>query len=106
MAAQAAKSLQLRPELAFGRVEGGILPLCLTGDWQLKSGLPTPVAVEKQLGSVGEVRRLTLDASDLGQWGSGLLAWRPSGCQSRVGMRPRRSHKPLRLGLTIVARSQ
>jgi phospholipid/cholesterol/gamma-HCH transport system permease protein len=75
MAAQAAKSLQLRPELAFGRVEGGILPLRLTGDWQLKSGLPTPGAVEKQLGSVGNVRRLTLDASDLGEWDSGLLAF-------------------------------
>jgi phospholipid/cholesterol/gamma-HCH transport system permease protein len=75
MAAQAAKSIQLRPELAFGPVEGGILPLCLTGNWQLKSGLPTPVAVEKQLGSVGKVRRLTLDASDLGQWDSGLLAF-------------------------------
>jgi phospholipid/cholesterol/gamma-HCH transport system permease protein len=75
MAAQVAKSIQLRPELAFGRVEAGILPLSLTGDWQLKSGLPTPAAVEQQLGSVGNVRRLTLDASDLGQWDSGLLAF-------------------------------
>jgi phospholipid/cholesterol/gamma-HCH transport system permease protein len=63
------------PELAFSRVEAGVLRLRLAGDWRLKSGLPTPAAVEKQLGAGDGLRRLTLDASDLGDWDSGLLSF-------------------------------
>jgi phospholipid/cholesterol/gamma-HCH transport system permease protein len=63
------------PELAFGRVEAGVLHLHLAGDWRLRTGLPNPAAVEKQLGSDDGLRRLTLDASDLGDWDSGLLAF-------------------------------
>ena len=31
------------PELAFDRAEAGVLLLRITGDWRLKSGLPTPI---------------------------------------------------------------
>jgi phospholipid/cholesterol/gamma-HCH transport system permease protein len=64
------------PELAFSRAEVGVLRLHLAGDWRLKTtGLPTAAAVATQLGSDDELRRLTLDASDLGEWDSGLLAF-------------------------------
>ena len=63
------------PELAFDRAEAGVLLLRLTGDWRLRSGLPTPASVERQLGSDDELRRLSVDASDLGDWDSGLLAF-------------------------------
>jgi phospholipid/cholesterol/gamma-HCH transport system permease protein len=78
MATQTGKPVRTRrggPELAFGRVEAGVLRLCLAGDWKLKTGLPTSAAVERQLESDDGLRRLTLDASDLGDWDSGLLAF-------------------------------
>jgi phospholipid/cholesterol/gamma-HCH transport system permease protein len=63
------------PELIIGHVEAGALRLRLRGDWKLKTGLPTSADVEKQLGSLEGLRRLSLDASDLGRWDSGLLAF-------------------------------
>jgi phospholipid/cholesterol/gamma-HCH transport system permease protein len=78
MATQAGNPLQTGrggPELAFVRAEAGVLRLHLAGDWRLKTGLPTPAAVEQQLVSDDGLRRLTLDASDLGDWDSGLLAF-------------------------------
>jgi phospholipid/cholesterol/gamma-HCH transport system permease protein len=61
-------------EMSLGRAENGRVQLRLAGDWKLKSGLPTAAAVEKQLESAG-VGSLTLDASDLRDWDSGLLAF-------------------------------
>src|SRR5436190_21508618 len=63
------------PELVAGPVEAGVLPLYLAGDWRLKTGLPTPAVIEKQLEDSSGLRLLTLDASDLGDWDSGLLAF-------------------------------
>jgi len=63
------------PGLALDHAESGVLRLHLAGEWKLKSGLPTPAVVEKQLQSVGGFSRLALDASDLGDWDSGLLAF-------------------------------
>src|SRR5205814_9866532 len=63
------------PELVAGPVEAGVLPLHLAGDWRLKTGLPTPAVIEKQLGDSRGLRLLTLDASDLGVWDRGLLAF-------------------------------
>ena len=63
------------PELVAGPVEAGVLPLHLAGDWRLKTGLPTPAVIEKQLEDSSGLRLLTLDASDLGDWDSGLLAF-------------------------------
>jgi phospholipid/cholesterol/gamma-HCH transport system permease protein len=77
MAAQVGNPLRTGrgPELVFDRVEAGVLRLHLAGDWRLKTGLPAPATVEKLLRSDEGLRRLTLDASDLGDWDSGLLAF-------------------------------
>jgi phospholipid/cholesterol/gamma-HCH transport system permease protein len=62
-------------EISLTRAETGRLHLRLAGDWKLKSGLPTAAAVEKQLESSAGGSSLTLDASDLRDWDSGLLAF-------------------------------
>jgi len=62
-------------ELAFGRVEAGVLQLHLAGDWTLKTGLPTPATVERQLRSESGLHGLLVDASELNNWDSGLLAF-------------------------------
>jgi phospholipid/cholesterol/gamma-HCH transport system permease protein len=59
----------------LGRVADGTLVLRLSGDWRLKSGLPTPAAVERQLDPPGHPGRLTFDTRELGGWDSGLLAF-------------------------------
>jgi phospholipid/cholesterol/gamma-HCH transport system permease protein len=63
------------PELTLDRGEAGVLRLHLAGEWKLRSGLPTPASIEKQLQSAGELRRLAVDASNLADWDSGLLAF-------------------------------
>jgi len=78
MVAQArkpARAPRTGPELSFGRAEAGVLHLRLAGEWKLRSGLPAPAAIEKQLGPAGELHRLTLDASELTDWDSGLLTF-------------------------------
>jgi phospholipid/cholesterol/gamma-HCH transport system permease protein len=62
-------------EMSLSHAESGKLQLRLGGDWKLRSGLPTAAAVEKQLGSAADSGSLTLDASDLHDWDSGLLAF-------------------------------
>jgi phospholipid/cholesterol/gamma-HCH transport system permease protein len=49
--------------------------LRLSGDWQLRSGLPTSAQVDQQLGAKPAARRLKFDAAQLGAWDSGLLAF-------------------------------
>lgn len=62
------------PELSLGRLADGTLRLRLAGDWKLKRGLPTEAAVQTQL-SAGVTKKLAVDAADLGEWDSGLLAF-------------------------------
>lgn len=69
------KAALIEPELAFGHVANGILQLRLSGDWKLQRGLPTEAEVARQLGSAGALTRVAIDASHLGQWDSGLLAF-------------------------------
>jgi len=64
-----APGLNLTPE---GRET---LLLRLSGDWQLRSGLPTSAQVDQQLGAKPAARRLKFDAAQLGNWDSGLLAF-------------------------------
>ncbi|HTO67372.1 MAG TPA: ABC transporter permease [Bradyrhizobium sp.] len=64
-----APGLSLTPE---GRET---LLLRLSGDWQLRSGLPTSAQVDQQLGAKPAARRLKFDATQLGAWDSGLLAF-------------------------------
>ncbi|HUK09453.1 MAG TPA: ABC transporter permease [Stellaceae bacterium] len=75
MVAKSAGMANGAPGLALDHAESGVLRLHLAGEWKLKSGLPTPAVVEKQLQSAGGFNRLALDASDLGDWDSGLLAF-------------------------------
>jgi phospholipid/cholesterol/gamma-HCH transport system permease protein len=63
------------PSLSLDRAEAGVLRLHLAGEWKLRSGLPTSALVENQLKSAGGFSRLALDASNLGDWDSGLLAF-------------------------------
>jgi len=62
-------------EISLTHAEPGRLLLRLAGDWKLTSGLPTAAAVEKQLESSAGTSSLTLGASDLRDWDSGLLAF-------------------------------
>src|SRR5215469_2683428 len=75
VAMERSKVTPVGPELSFLRAPDGTLQLQLVGDWKLKRGLPTETAVEAHLKSVGALRRLTVDASGLGSWDSGLLAF-------------------------------
>ena len=63
------------PKLSLGGGGDGTLVLQLAGDWKLAHGLPTPEAVEQRLASTARPRRLTLDATELSAWDSGLLAF-------------------------------
>src|SRR5262245_57828790 len=64
-----------RPAMSLGQGPEGTLVLRLSGDWRLKSGLPTSAAVETQLEPAAHPRRLAFDTSALGGWDSGLLAF-------------------------------
>lgn len=55
--------------------EAGVLLVRLFGDWRLKGGLPVPTLVEKQLDGATHPRRVSFDATELGAWDSGLLAF-------------------------------
>jgi len=63
------------PKLDFGQRDGGVLLLGLAGDWKLRAGLPTPKDVAKRLEGAGSARRVAFDATQLGAWDSGLLAF-------------------------------
>ncbi|HYL57888.1 MAG TPA: ABC transporter permease [Candidatus Acidoferrales bacterium] len=62
-------------ELSFARADSSTLVVRLRGDWHLRHGLPTSQAVETQLNTAPRPSRLTFEASDLGEWDSGLLTF-------------------------------
>jgi phospholipid/cholesterol/gamma-HCH transport system permease protein len=61
--------------IALGRLASGDGCLRLSGEWKLRSGLPTPAAFRELLGSQGRLQRIVVDASGLDKWDSGLLAF-------------------------------
>lgn len=63
------------PRLGFSQLDGGTLLLSLRGNWMLKAGLSAPAEVGRRLEAAGPVRRLAFDATQLGAWDSGLLAF-------------------------------
>jgi len=65
----------IAPGLTLTPQGGDTLLLSLSGDWQLRSGLPTSAQVDQQLGSNPAAKRLKFDAGKLGHWDSGLLAF-------------------------------
>ncbi|HTS91940.1 MAG TPA: ABC transporter permease [Stellaceae bacterium] len=62
------------PRLSLGGGDGTLV-LQLQGDWRLARGLPTTTAIEQRLAASAGLGRLTLDASGLSAWDSGLLAF-------------------------------
>ncbi len=65
----------IAPGLTLTPQGGDTLLLSLSGDWQLRTGLPTSAQVDQQLGSNPAAKRLKFDAGKLGHWDSGLLAF-------------------------------
>ena len=63
-----------RPELAFQRNADGVLQVGLAGDWLARSGIPGVEAIGEQM-TGGRTRALAFDASRLGRWDSGLVAF-------------------------------
>jgi phospholipid/cholesterol/gamma-HCH transport system permease protein len=72
---QAQKQSEKSGELSFARADNSTLVVRLAGDWHMRHGLPTPVSVEKQLDTAPKPTKLTFEASDLGEWDSGLLTF-------------------------------
>jgi phospholipid/cholesterol/gamma-HCH transport system permease protein len=62
-------------ELSFARADSSTLVVRLAGNWHMRHGLPKAVTVEKQLDTAPKPSRLTFEASDLGEWDSGLLTF-------------------------------
>jgi phospholipid/cholesterol/gamma-HCH transport system permease protein len=63
-----------KPDLAFHRTADGVLQVGLAGDWLARGGIPGLEAVGEQLTGNG-TRALAFDASRLGRWDSGLVAF-------------------------------
>jgi len=47
----------------------------LEGDWRIAGGLPDAAQIERYLADAPDVRRLAVDSSRLGPWGTGLLTF-------------------------------
>jgi phospholipid/cholesterol/gamma-HCH transport system permease protein len=63
------------PRLDVNQSGEDTLLLGLRGDWKLTVGLPPAADVRKRLEAAGSVRRLAFDATQLGGWDTGLLAF-------------------------------
>ncbi|HYC14487.1 MAG TPA: ABC transporter permease [Stellaceae bacterium] len=65
----------MAPKLTLGSRGDGTMVLQLAGDWKLAHGLPTTAPLEQRFASAAQPSRVTLDASGLASWDSGLLAF-------------------------------
>ena len=72
---EAHKQSEQSGELSFARADNSTLVVRLAGDWRLRHGLPSAAIVEKQLDTAPKPAKLTFDATDLGDWDSGLLTF-------------------------------
>ncbi|MHB1306488.1 MAG: MlaE family ABC transporter permease [Limisphaerales bacterium] len=64
-----------QPSLNVRRNDQGSLVVELAGDWLAQPGLPGLEAVDREFANGPAPHRVTLSASKLGRWNSGLLAW-------------------------------
>lgn len=71
----AAASDHIAPQLTLTPQDADTVLLGLSGDWQLRTGLPTSAQLDQQLGGKPAAKRLKFDATNLGAWDSGLLAF-------------------------------
>jgi phospholipid/cholesterol/gamma-HCH transport system permease protein len=62
-------------QLSFGRASADTLVLALAGDWHLKRGFTSGVAVERELAQPPIPRRIAFDTRGLGEWDSSLVAF-------------------------------
>jgi phospholipid/cholesterol/gamma-HCH transport system permease protein len=62
------------PWLSLTQASGDTLLLSIGGDWQLKTGLPSPGEIGSYL-DADTARRLAFDTAQLGNWDSGLIAF-------------------------------
>src|SRR5579863_5324653 len=72
---QAQNQSEKSGELSFARADDSTLVVRLAGDWHMRRGLPKAVTVEKQLDTAPKPSKLKFEASDLGEWDSGLLTF-------------------------------
>jgi len=61
--------------LGFHRPGGDTLVVRLSGGWNLRTALPSPGDVEKELSSGPGIRKVAFDTGALGGWDSGLLTF-------------------------------
>jgi phospholipid/cholesterol/gamma-HCH transport system permease protein len=73
--AVATASDHIAPQLTLTPQDTNTVLLGLSGDWQLRTGLPTSTQLDQQLGGSPAAKRLKFDATHLGAWDSGLLAF-------------------------------
>jgi phospholipid/cholesterol/gamma-HCH transport system permease protein len=59
----------------ISEAEAGVLLVRLSGDWKLKKGLPPLTALGKRLGDATRPSRVAFEATQLGEWDSGLLGF-------------------------------
>lgn len=61
--------------VTFDRAADHTLTIHLSGQWRIRHGLPGGDLLDRELKRAGEVRRAKFEASDLGNWDSGLLVF-------------------------------
>lgn len=75
-----------QPSLNVRRNDQGSLVVELAGDWLAQPGLPGLEALDREFATAPAPRTVTLIASALGRWNSGLLAWVRQ-CRDRCAQR-------------------
>ncbi|MFZ0658345.1 MAG: ABC transporter permease [Candidatus Binataceae bacterium] len=61
--------------VTFERGADSSLIVHLSGSWRMRHGLPTGDLLNRELMRTGDLRRVVFEASDLGDWDSGLLVF-------------------------------
>lgn len=62
-------------QLSFNRSSPDALTLCLAGSWTIGEGVPSAIAVLKELESQPQVKRIGFDTGELVAWDSGFLVF-------------------------------
>jgi phospholipid/cholesterol/gamma-HCH transport system permease protein len=62
-------------ELSFERPDPSTLLVKVSGDWHLRSGMPSPLLIVRQLDTPPKPKKVTFEAAKLDGWDSGLLTF-------------------------------
>lgn len=62
-----------RPRLNVKRGDNGTVVIVLSGQWRIADGIPSVSEIERALEPVGSIKRVRIDAEQLGAWDTGLL---------------------------------